>query len=221
MFAFQPKEPAKRTLAAKEFAQEMQRKESYFSLLPPDLKQKIKKDIYPGRVEDEITAIRKKYLTSSGPEIVLKFLNDEAFNQEIIDNLMQIFDIPPHEKTSITIMLNTPASFKIAYKSIKDIPVSGNFRNFYLAYQEYIRNVSFDCEELINYTHFFELNMKELAKQSLKIWSDWDLGSDLIKSFQKLEEEKIQEQIDDIKWILQQRLNFEASKEGEWTCAVQ
>lgn len=222
LHAFQP--TAKKQITQQELAQEMQSPESYLSLLPPDLKQKIKKNIYPGRVEDEITVIRKKYLTSSDPEIMLKFLNDEEFNKKIIDELPEQFNLLGYYAVYIPIMLNTPSSFKIVFKHLRYLSRDTgiiNFRNFYLGYQQYLAYASLDCEELLNYTDFFISNMQDLKNVALQHFSRWNLNPVAIRAFQEQTAKNIQDQIDDIKWTLQQRLNFEANKEGGWTCVVQ
>lgn len=217
LHAFQPKAAAaKKELTAQEFVQEMQRPASYLSLLTPDLKQKIKKDMYP--VKDEIAAIRKKYLTSD-PESMLKFLNDKDFNQKIIDDLAQLR--ASNIKVVLAIMLNTPASFEIAAEDnmFKNYVVP-NFKIFTLVFADYIDSAIIDCEQVLEYEDFFKYNMRAFKARFLKEYQDKNPDIILQQSMQKTLERLEDQTISDINRLVQSKFK-QLNKEEGGTCVVQ
>jgi hypothetical protein len=220
LHAFQPLKEIQ--ISEREFATEAQNKQSYLSLLPVDITRVVNQYTHPN-IANEIARIRKRYLTDSNPENMLKFLNDKDFNQKIIDDLSEKYLKEADSKKLMTaIMLNSPISFKIASNIVKREHghALNDLRFFYRVYKEYMNLATMDCEDALNYTDFFVTNFKEYRNSLLQYFQSLSLDPVYLKNYEALIERLAQEQLDDINTTLQSKLK-ELSKEAGWTCAIQ
>ncbi len=154
----------KMLITPQEFEQEAKRDTSYLKLLPAELTN-IVGDYAFNQLVESIAFIREKYLKD--PKTSDKFLNDKAFNRELIDQLYKRFVNKQNEwafrenPIIIETMLNTPASFKLSgYTSHTEW-----YRDQLLsAYRRYVKNAPLNYEQMLNYTKEFINNYIETVR---------------------------------------------------------
>jgi hypothetical protein len=167
LLAFQPPEQPKSQLVTFAELQEEREKnrESYLSLLPNDLLKQIH-DYMPNNLEETVHAIRSYYLNN--PAKRETFLNDEALNAQLINELTLRFRIDNTEHITrvynqeSALMLNTPASFEWLRKTIPEDRALAT-TTMYGVIELYLNRIRFNYQQALDYVKHYLENSKKVA----------------------------------------------------------
>lgn len=195
-----PQEPAKKMqITQQEFVQESKRGQSYLSVLPADVAKTVGQYTFE-TLETLIYRMRSFYLND--PENKEAFLNDQTFNENLINQLADTFiksdpsADPDIIKSKIALMLNTPASFKVL-RSFPFLREKNIFGDHLLlpTLKGYLDQAPYNYPQALEYTQRYYLNVGPM--RSLRYWIIKYLAQKFGSTFDKNVVPEIKVLIDD------------------------